>query len=90
MNKICTMNCGPALGDTRTEEQRRADCEDCITEEPDQFRLDVIEAATKQYAYGSDDNIEIDDDAKISEGEDGTWVQAWVFVRMTRPVGEDE
>jgi hypothetical protein len=32
MTKICTMNCGPALGDTRTEEQRRAECDDCVTE----------------------------------------------------------
>lgn len=26
----CTMNCGPALGDTRSEEQRKADCTDCV------------------------------------------------------------
>lgn len=29
--KQCTMNCGPALGDTRSEEQRKAECTDCIT-----------------------------------------------------------
>lgn len=29
--KQCTMNCGPALGDTRSEEQRKADCSDCLT-----------------------------------------------------------
>jgi hypothetical protein len=29
--------------------------------------------------YGSK-NINIDSDADISEGNDGTWVQAWVFL----------
>ena len=32
--RICTMNCGPALGDTRTQEQRMADCEDCVEAAP--------------------------------------------------------
>ncbi|RZS80610.1 hypothetical protein [Pigmentiphaga kullae] len=32
--KICTMNCGPAAGDTRTETQRRAECDDCIAAAP--------------------------------------------------------
>jgi hypothetical protein len=26
------------------------------------------------------DDVQIDDDAKVSHGTDGTWVQAWVFV----------
>lgn len=29
--------------------------------------------------YGSDE-IEVDDDAKLSHGDDGTWVQAWVWL----------
>lgn len=33
--------------------------------------------------YGSN-NIEIDDDADFSEGNDGTWVQAWVFLSKKR------
>ena len=32
------------------------------------------------YSLGSDDNIEIDDDALVSEGDGGAWVQAWVWV----------
>jgi hypothetical protein len=29
--KQCTMNCGPAMGDKRSEEQRKAACTDCLT-----------------------------------------------------------
>lgn len=29
--KQCTMNCGPAVGDKRSEEERRAECTDCLT-----------------------------------------------------------
>ena len=32
--KICTMNCGPALGDTRTQEERMTNCEDCVEAAP--------------------------------------------------------
>lgn len=32
------------------------------------------------YADGSDDNIEIDDNALTSRGEGGVWVLAWVWV----------
>lgn len=35
MRKQCTMNCGPALGDTRSEEQRKADCTDCAVIDDD-------------------------------------------------------
>jgi len=31
VRKQCTMNCGPARGDTRSEAQRKADCTDCMT-----------------------------------------------------------
>jgi len=44
----------------------------------------AIKYARKQYAEGSDDNIEIDFSPKISptEGDSlgGVWVQAWVWV----------
>jgi hypothetical protein len=41
---------------------------------------ELIERARARYAMPSDDDIEVDDDARISEGEGGTWVQAWVWV----------
>lgn len=31
-DKVCTMNCGPHLGDTRTEEERKEQCPDCYQE----------------------------------------------------------
>ena len=37
-------------------------------------------AAVGLYCLGSNDDIEIDDVANISEGPDGAWVQAWVWV----------
>ena len=43
---------------------------------PDGLRDKAIEL----YCHGSDDNIEIDADAFVSEGEDGSWVSAWVWV----------
>jgi len=55
-----------------------------IREEADaietQERIDLIEAATDQYATGSDHDIEIDEDAAISDADNGTWVQAWVWI----------
>lgn len=41
---------------------------------------ELIERARARYAVPSDDDIEVDDDARISEGEGGAWVQAWVWV----------
>jgi len=36
--KQCTMNCGPALGDKRSYEQRLDECTDCIdVAEPDKY-----------------------------------------------------
>ena len=40
----------------------------------------AIERARDQYALGSDDNIEIDDNPETSQAENGIWVQAWVWV----------
>ena len=53
---------------------------------------DQIDEARKMYAEGSDDDIEIDDDALVSEGEGGTWVQAWVWVaaEATETVSDEE
>jgi hypothetical protein len=45
--------------------------------------VEIIELAREQWA--SDGEIEIDDNAIISEGEDpGAYVQAWVWVRFGR------
>lgn len=40
-----------------------------------------IERARNEYCLCSDDNIEIDDNAAVSEGEEGVWVQAWVWLQ---------
>ena len=40
----------------------------------------LIEKARRRYQYDSDDDVEIDDEAETSEADDGTWVQAWVWV----------
>lgn len=48
--------------------------------EDDSELNDLLELAREEYAHGSNNNIEIDDDADISAGNDGTWVQAWVFL----------
>ena len=32
------------------------------------------------------DDVQIDDNAKVSHGTDGAWVQAWVFVRTVEGI----
>lgn len=44
---------------------------------PAEVRESVVAEAHREYA---NDEISIDPDPKISEGEDGYWVQAWVWV----------
>lgn len=39
-----------------------------------------IEVATEEYAWGSEDNIEIDSKALTSRGDNGLWVMAWVWL----------
>ena len=29
LKKVCSMNCGPRIGETRTREEMMEDCEDC-------------------------------------------------------------
>ena len=48
--------------------------------EHDDTREALVSTARTIYADGSDDNIEVDDGAVISVGEDGAWVSAWVWV----------
>lgn len=46
-----------------------------MSAQPDQAEL--VRRARELYASES---IEIDADAQLSEADDGTWVQAWVWV----------
>ena len=39
-----------------------------------------IERARDEYAEGSDNNIELDGDAKCAPADTGVWVQAWVWL----------
>jgi len=53
--------------------------------DPDEHEIDAkraLDALTDKARemYQADGEIEIDDDPEISEGDDGTWVQAWVWV----------
>ena len=43
-------------------------------------------AARRNYANPSNDDIEIDDDAKISRCDEGAWIQAWVWVPFPRRI----
>ena len=52
--------------------------DDSDDSEVDLSHLEALQELARK-EYGSDE-IEIDDDADISEGNDGTWVQAWVFL----------
>lgn len=45
-----------------------------------------IEAARERYAYGSNNDIEIDDLAIVSHAENGVWVQGWLWL----PIEADE
>jgi|GEM_PF-2357056 len=42
--------------------------------------MGLIELARDNHCAGSDDSIEVDDNARLSEGEDGIWVQGWLFL----------
>jgi len=55
-----------------------------IQERNDVSRKIILDRARKLYVRG-DDNVQIDDDAQLSEVDFGTWVQAWVFV----PIDEE-
>lgn len=47
------------------------------TKEREAYRKQAIVAARNEHGC---DEIEIDSDAQLSENDEGTWVQAWVFV----------
>lgn len=56
----------------------------------DRDRMKCIERAREVYAVGSDDDIEIDDNALLSEAHDGRWVQAWVWIGDPDEDDDDE
>lgn len=43
-------------------------------------RDEIIAAAERLFCERSDNDVEIDDDAVFSRGDDGVWVSAWVHV----------
>ncbi len=46
----------------------------------DERHAALVELARDAHAIGSGDDIEVDEDARTSEGEDGIWVQGWLFL----------
>lgn len=46
--------------------------------EPDRATEEEIRRARRDYRH--DDDLEVDDNAIASRGEDGVWVQAWVWL----------
>lgn len=48
----------------------------------------IVEAAIAMYCCNLE--IEIDDEPSASEGEDGCWVSAWVWVPSLEPEEEGE
>jgi hypothetical protein len=50
----------------------------------------LVATARQLYCDNSDYNVEIDEDTVFSRGEDGTWVQAWVYVPNQEEVDHTE
>jgi hypothetical protein len=55
----------------------------------DSLKEMYIQKARDMYADPSDDDIEIDDEPKVSESDVGCWVQAWVHVRKDEILEEE-
>lgn len=49
---------------------------------------DEVKLARDRHCAGSDNEIEIDKPARASRGDDGMWVQAWVWIPY--PEGDDD
>lgn len=68
-----------------------------VEEIGDDRHLALIDLARDRHCISSDNEIEVDEDARISEGEDGIFVQGWLFlpndvlttVGIKNPVAED-
>ena len=41
----------------------------------------AIKAIREKFVTYSNDEVELDDKPKTSEGDDGWWVQAWLWIR---------
>lgn len=46
---------------------------------------DIVAMARERHCEGSDNEIEIDEPANASYGEDGAWVAGWLFVPRVGP-----
>lgn len=83
-NTVCTAHhneAETARAKYRPQPPTPAEPEEEVEEEGDTSYLeDLLELARETHCHGSNNTIEIDDDAEISAGNDGTWVQAWVFL----------
>jgi hypothetical protein len=54
-----------------------------------ELRQRLLQAARERYAYESDDDIEVDDNAHMHHnGEQGYWVQAWCYVPQDEVIDE--
>lgn len=51
-----------------------------MSQPPELATNDEVIAAMQRHCAGSDNEIEIDTPARVSRGDDGIWVEAWVFV----------
>lgn len=71
------------------ESQARRMVKHAVTELGEQAAPEEIKRAREDYVLKSDDQIAVDDDAKVSRTDEGTWVQAWVWV-PARGEGEDD
>lgn len=49
-----------------------------------------IEAARRLYARNSNDDIEVDDTAIVSEGDGGSFVSGWLYVRDEELPGSED
>lgn len=58
-----------------------------LAEQPE--RAGLVEKAEELYAHGSDNDIEVDPDAALSENDEGNWVMMWGFVRNDDLEDED-
>lgn len=62
----------------------------------DELRKRIVDTARNIYANPSDDDIEVDADAKLvesgvnDEGNKRWWVQAWVYVREEDLIAEKD
>ena len=75
---------GPLPAPLRPEETPKALPESPPFEHSTRNRAAFVAFAREKYADPSDDDIEIDDGAALSEDtEEGTWVAAWVWVYDT-------